>query len=75
VDYQRVCHADAMGLHWVTLPVVVVVDRGPIKIAHATDGSNTPSLEAAISLCREGEAPRRSEEVRVTSEIHYIKAT
>jgi hypothetical protein len=35
VDYQRVRHVDAIGLHRVTLPVVVVVDRRLIKIAHA----------------------------------------
>lgn len=35
VDHQRVRHADAVGLHRVTLPVVVVADRRLVEIAHA----------------------------------------
>ncbi|TVU03887.1 hypothetical protein EJB05_50560, partial [Eragrostis curvula] len=35
VDHQRVRHADAVGLHRVPLPVVVVSDRRLVEVAHA----------------------------------------
>lgn len=52
VHNQIVCHADSVGLHWVSLAVVIIADSGLVEVGHAAlFGVGTGGRERSPTGC------------------------